>query len=99
MPGKAKRSRGKHPPSKKAKTRVRQGAPATAAPDAMTAAKVAPAAPPERAPAAARTTAARPAPVTAGARRYPYFVPELKRIGILTVVIVIILVVLSLVLS
>jgi hypothetical protein len=95
MPGKPKR-KAKHPASKKSKTIVRQG---VAAPPAAGTAAAEPVA---RAPAAA--SPARPsrpaaAPAGIGTGHYPYFIPELKRIGILSVIIIVILVVLSLVLS
>jgi hypothetical protein len=101
MPGKAKR-KGKHPQSKKSKAILRQS---TAVPKAEITSKVpAPSAP---AAAAERPSVVRPAArakppavdVTASAERYPFFVAELKRIGILAGIILVILVVLSVVLS
>jgi len=101
MPGKPKR-KGKHPVSKRSKALLRQG---VAAPPV---AGTAPAAPIAQAPAAARpATAARPSTSSragastagTGAGNYPHFIPELKRIGILSAIIIVILVVLALVLS
>jgi hypothetical protein len=94
MPGKAKRSRGKRPSSKKGRAVVRG-----AAAPAITPAAAIPVTPAERPTVAARPAAARPAPVKTSAATYPYFVPELKRIGILAVIIIVILVVLSFVLT
>jgi hypothetical protein len=105
MPGKAKR-KGKHPQSKKSKVRLRQVTPART-PEASepTAAAAAPA-PVREAAAPPRPAVTRPAArsraaanVVASAERYPFFVPELKRIGLLAVIIIVVLVVISFVLS
>jgi hypothetical protein len=102
MPGKAKR-KGKHPQSKKSKAILRQGAAPRAA---VTGTAPAPGARPPAAEGTERPVAARPvvrakpaADVTASAERYPFFVAELKRIGILAGIIIVILVVLSIVFS
>jgi len=95
MPGKPKR-KGKHPPSRKSKAIVRQG---VVAPPATGTAAAAPIA---QAPAAAGPVRpSRTAAPTAGtgAGHYPHFVPELKRIGILAAIIVVVLIVLSFALS
>jgi hypothetical protein len=92
MPGKGKR-KGKHPQSKKSKAILRQGAAAPIGKEsAAPAAQAAPAARP------ATPSRAAAAPATSGAARYPYFVPELKRIGILAAIIIVVLVILSIVL-
>jgi hypothetical protein len=105
MPGKPKR-KSKHPQSKKSKAIIRQGT-ATPAEEAA-AASPAPAAPAPSAerPAVARPAVARPArarptgaDIIASPERYPFYIPELKRIGLLAGIIIVILVVLSLVLS
>jgi hypothetical protein len=108
MPGKGKR-KGKHPQSKKSKAIIRHINPAAAAeaPKASPAAP-APAAQATAAPAAPRPAAQRPARPASGkapadmratVARYPHFVPELKRIGILAAIIVVILIVLSVALT
>ena len=103
MPGKAKR-KGKHPHSKKSKAILRHG---VAAPPEMTAGKepAAPATAPASAPAMAQSVV-RPAPppkataaTATGTTQYPHFIPELKRIGLLAAIILVVLVVLSVVLS
>jgi hypothetical protein len=96
MPGKGKR-KGKHPQSKKSKAILRQGA---AAPPAAPIGKESAAPAAQAAPAARPATPSRAAaaPATSGAARYPYFVPELKRIGILAAIIIVVLVILSIVL-
>ncbi len=105
MPGKGKRGKGKHPQSRRGKAKLRQG---IAAPTASTAtAPLAPAVPSATGTTAARPALARPAPPTRGAvadvkasaARYPHFVPELRMIGILAIIIIIVLVILSMVLS
>jgi hypothetical protein len=97
MPGKAKR-KGKHPQSKKSKAILRHVA---VAPPAA-AAGTTPATPATQAPTVARPATppkAAAAPSRAGTASYPYFIPELKRIGILAAIIIVVLVILSIVLS
>ena len=94
MPGKSKRKRGKHQPSKKGKSRQRfaatttQQAAVTATLESVAPVKVS--APSESVP----TPVAKPS-VT----RYPYIAAELRTIGILAGIILIILVVLFFTLS
>jgi hypothetical protein len=99
MPGKGKRGKIKHPQSKKGKAKLRQVAPAApmATAPAATAAPSAPAA--TARPLSRPASSAKGADVMADAVRYPHFVPELKMIGVLAVIIVVVLVVLSIVLS
>jgi hypothetical protein len=104
MPGKAKR-KGKHPQSKKSKAILRQGtSPGTAVDDtvpepaapAAAAVRTAPERPAGARPAARAKSAAN---LVASAERYPFYIAELKRIGVLAAVIIVVLVVLSVVLS
>jgi hypothetical protein len=86
MPGKSRRGRGKH----SARSKKRQGASTIAAQQRVAA---------DKPPAPAVPTPSKPTPITAptGAR-YPYVVAELRRIGILAGIMLVILVVLALVL-
>lgn len=100
MPGKGKRGKIKHPQSKRGKAKLRQVVPAASAATApaATAAPSAPAAAVLR-PAPRPASSAKGADIIADVTRYPHFVPELKMIGILAVIIIVVLVVLSIVLS
>ncbi len=93
MPGKSRHGKGKHPHhSKKSKAIRRQ----TTMPSQQQATAVAPEpTAPVKAPPAPKAAAASAA-VTAP--RYPYVVGELKRIGILAGIIIVVLIVLSIVL-
>jgi hypothetical protein len=90
MPGKSRRGRGKrHHQSKKSKALRRQGMTAAAPPateQMPTKPKPAPAPPPPKAPETA-------------AARYPYVTGELKRIGILAAIAIVILIIMSAVIT
>jgi hypothetical protein len=93
MPAKSRRGKGKHPHlSKKKKAMIRQ----VSTPLQQQAATVAPKpAVSVKAPAAPKPDAT---PEVATAIRYPYVAEELKRIGILAGIVIVILIVLSIVL-
>lgn len=94
MPGKSRHGKGKHPHhSKKSKARQRHGAIAlqqTVAADVPKPVAAISTPPSSRAPTS---------PATLRAARYPYITTELRRIGILAGIILVILIVLALVLS
>src|SRR4030042_5181410 len=95
MPGKSRHGKGKRPHKKKSK--IRQHQPVAAQP-AQSAAI---------APGAAVTTGAKSIPVTrapaaspaATTTQYPFFVSELKRIGIITGIIIVVLIILVIILT
>ena len=94
MPSKSKRKRGKHQPSKKGKSRQRFAA--TTTPQAAVTATLEPVAPAEvSVPSESVPTPVAKPPVT----RYPYIATELRTIGILAGIMLIILVVLFFTLS
>ncbi len=100
MPGKRKHGKSKRPYySKKSKTIQRQGVVAS---QPQTAA-AAPLAPPVAATSAVKPVAAAAkavaVPARATAAQYQYFIGELKRIGILAGIILVVLIVLSVILS
>jgi hypothetical protein len=92
MPGKSKHGRGKHPHHKKSKFKQRLAAPTVPSAAVET-------------PQPARRVVTPPvprtptSPVAPATTQYPYVTGELKRIGILAVIIVVVLIVLSRVLS
>ena len=88
MPGKSRRGRGKHVPHGKRKKGRRASPPVASQQQAISAAPMP--APSTSVPAPAAT------PIEA---HYPYMIPELRRIGILTGIMVVTLVVLALVFS
>ena len=93
MPGKSRHGKGKHPHySKKSKIRQRQ---AGAGLPQQAIASV----PKTTAPISPQTTPKTAPPATTSTVQYPNIINELKRIGILTGIIIIILIILSIVLS
>jgi hypothetical protein len=97
MPGKSKRGKGKRP---QYRNKARQPIAPSAANAAATAASPAPAATSTAsAPARALRGAAAKTLVYSGAtvEQYPFFTSELKRIGVITGIIVVVLIILSLV--
>jgi len=94
MPGKSRHGKGKQYQSKKSKAKQRH---ASMAPHQQVAAAAPQPATPPREPAA--TTNEPAAPVTKAVSRYPYISSELRRIGILAGIIIVVLIILSQVLS
>jgi len=92
MPGKSRHGRKKHLPQGK-KRKGRQGSPGAVAPQQAEIQADKPAAPAQVAPSASTLV---PAPMVT---RYPYILAELRRIGILAGIVLVILIVLAIVLS
>jgi hypothetical protein len=98
MPGKRKHGKSKRPYYSKKSKAIKRGVAASQSP--ATAAPVAPsvAAAPTQKPVVAPAKAAA-VPARATAAQYPHFIGELKRIGILALIILVVLIVLSVILS
>ena len=94
MPGKSKQSKGKHPHnSRKSKAIQRQSTVTTQRQAVTEASPVA-----DTAAAGANITKAAGAPARAKAPQYPYIAGELRRIGILAAIILVVLIILAIVL-